>query len=84
MSKTAVSLRPGEWIRVDLLGVVDKLALQSVSIVNGNIMSRCPYPDHDDGTPSFGIRIDDGVFHCYGCNRSGNVVHLIKNLTKCT
>ena len=36
---------------------------------------RCPLPDHDDKTPSFYI-YPPGRFHCYGCDRNGDVVDL--------
>lgn len=31
----------------------------------------CPFPGHDDGTPSFRAR-EDGSYKCYGCNLSGS------------
>jgi DNA primase len=36
---------------------------------------RCPLPDHEDKMPSFYI-YPPGRFHCYGCNRGGDVVDL--------
>jgi DNA primase len=36
---------------------------------------RCPLPDHKDRNPSFYI-YPPGRFHCYGCNRGGDVVDL--------
>jgi DNA primase len=35
----------------------------------------CPFPDHQDGTPSFHV-YPDGRFHCYGCRRHGDVTDL--------
>jgi DNA primase len=35
----------------------------------------CPLPDHDDKYPSFYV-YPPGRFHCYGCNRSGDVIDL--------
>ncbi len=34
---------------------------------------RCPFPDHDDKNPSFAVNIENGVYKCHGCNRTGNV-----------
>ncbi len=34
---------------------------------------RCPFPDHDDKTPSFGVNIRTGAFKCFGCNRKGDL-----------
>jgi hypothetical protein len=36
---------------------------------------RCPLPDHDDRDPSFYI-YPPGRFHCYGCDRGGDVIDL--------
>lgn len=33
------------------------------------IMYKCPFPDHDDSTPSFSVK--RGVWRCFGCNRRG-------------
>jgi DNA primase len=38
-------------------------------------VGRCPLPDHDDHDPSFYI-YPPGRFHCYGCDRGGDVVDL--------
>lgn len=43
-------------------------------------VARCPLPDHQDKTPSFTIYPNDdqgqGRWHCFGCNRGGDVVDL--------
>src|SRR5215212_2725071 len=36
---------------------------------------RCPLPDHDDRNPSFYI-YPPGRWHCYGCDRGGDVIDL--------
>lgn len=43
----------------------------------------CPYPDHEDSSPSFGIllgRNGHEHFNCFGCSRSGNVLQLHKDM----
>jgi hypothetical protein len=35
-------------------------------------MGLCPF--HPDQRPSFSLRISDGVWHCFGCGRSGNAL----------
>jgi len=37
--------------------------------------ARCPFPDHPDHDPSFYI-YPPGRFHCYGCDRGGDVIDL--------
>jgi hypothetical protein len=36
-------------------------------------VGRCPLPDHDDQNASFYI-YPPGQFHCYGCDRDGDVI----------
>lgn len=39
-------------------------------------MIRCPFPDHDDSSPSFSYDDEKQLFHCFGCGRSGDIVNL--------
>jgi hypothetical protein len=39
--------------------------------VHDRVVIRCPFPDHEDRTPSFNIYSDDH-WYCYGCNRGGD------------
>ena len=53
---------------------------------NGNWITRCPYQEnHDDATPSFDIRLADGVFICHACEEKGSFVKLyakVKHVTE--
>lgn len=42
--------------------------------------ARCPFPDHSDGSPSFGLNTKDDRFHCFGCQRSGGSVQFLSSL----
>jgi hypothetical protein len=35
-------------------------------------MGLCPF--HDDHRPSWSLRVTDGVWHCFGCGRSGSAL----------
>ncbi len=38
---------------------------------------RCPFTDHNDGTPSFGYNPGKDLFNCFGCHRAGRSVEFI-------
>ena len=33
----------------------------------------CPFPDHNEKTPSFSVSESKQLYHCFGCKKSGNV-----------
>jgi DNA primase len=40
----------------------------------------CPYPDHQEKTPSFSISPDQGLYYCHGCHRGGDAIKLAMDL----
>ena len=40
----------------------------------------CPYPDHQEKTPSFGVSPDKGFYYCHGCSRGGDTIKLVMDL----
>jgi DNA primase len=40
-----------------------------------NFMGRCPF--HEERTPSFSVSQEKGLYHCFGCGKSGNVFTFI-------
>src|SRR5215216_481503 len=42
------------------------------------LRGRCPFPDHQDDTPSFYVYPDER-FYCFGCSRHGDVTDLWAN-----
>jgi DNA primase len=48
---------------------------------NGWLTATCPFDDHDDMSPSFGIHKEKGIFNCFGCGRNGAFVNLVQQLT---
>ncbi len=33
----------------------------------------CPFPSHNEKTPSFSVSQDRQLYHCFGCGQSGNI-----------
>lgn len=42
----------------------------------GRFKACCPFPDHDDKTPSFSIDTTKGLAWCFGCQRGGDIIKL--------
>jgi len=62
-----------------LLAVIDCRGI-SVKKVGRQYVTNCPLPDHDDRTPSFYIEPERNLWHCFGCNRGGDAIHLVELL----
>jgi DNA primase len=46
-----------------------------------NRTMRCPFPDHDDGNPSFSVNRETGAWLCFGCRRKGgDAIALVRQL----
>ncbi len=43
-----------------------------------NYRGRCPF--HQDKTPSLSVSEEKGLFHCFGCGESGDVIDFIQKL----
>ncbi len=41
--------------------------------VGSRYMGLCPFPSHNEKTPSFSVSPDLQVYHCFGCGQSGNL-----------
>ncbi|BBL78960.1 hypothetical protein RxyAA322_08140 [Rubrobacter xylanophilus] len=40
----------------------------------------CPYPDHQEKTPSFSVSPEKGFYYCFGCSRGGDAIKLVEDL----
>jgi len=45
-----------------------------------DIVCPCPFPAHDDGTPSFIVSEAKNVYHCPGCGQKGTIIDLVMAL----
>lgn len=44
------------------------------------LMGRCPFPDHQEKTPSFSVSEVKQVYHCFGCHKSGNIFSFLRDM----
>ena len=44
----------------------------------GSLKGLCPF--HDERTPSFHVRPQLGLWHCFGCNEGGDVISFVQRI----
>lgn len=61
---------------LDIVDVITRIGGAWFSGPNGRgeYKARCPFPDHEDRHPSFTANSNKGVFHCWTCDRKGDVI----------
>lgn len=40
----------------------------------------CPYPDHQEKTPSFSVSPERNFYYCFGCQKGGDAIKLVMDL----
>jgi len=61
------------------LDIVDIISQYTTLRKSGkNFMGRCPF--HEERTPSFSVSQEKGVYHCFGCGKSGNMFNFIMDI----
>jgi DNA primase len=54
--------------------------IEFVESGNNWLNCSCPFPDHNDRSPSFGYNIESDHFNCFGCGETGNLIHLVQKI----
>jgi DNA primase len=62
----------------DVVG--EQVALRSAGV--GSMKGLCPF--HDEKTPSFHVRPQVGLFHCFGCSEGGDVISFVQKIDHLT
>ena len=58
----------------DASNIVDIIGQYTSLKGNGpRYMALCPFPDHNEKSPSFSISEDRQLYHCFGCGKGGNI-----------
>lgn len=42
-------------------------------------MGLCPFPDHNEKTPSFSVSESKQLYNCFGCKKGGNIITFLKD-----
>ena len=42
------------------------------------LLGLCPFPEHSEKTPSFSVSSSKQLYHCFGCQNSGNIFTYLK------
>ncbi len=56
--------------------VAEHLTLRSAGV--GSMKGLCPF--HDEKTPSFHVRPQVGLWHCFGCGQGGDVISFVQQI----
>lgn len=60
--------------RLDIVDIIDaRIPLRKAG---NSYKARCPF--HDEKTPSFVVSAPKQIFHCFGCQKSGNVITFLQ------
>jgi DNA primase len=63
--------------RVDIVSLFDSFGVALTAKGKG-FAGRCPW--HDDKEPSLSVDREKGLYHCFGCGESGDVVSLVQKV----
>jgi DNA primase len=61
--------------------IVDIIS-QSTSLkpAGSQLTGLCPYPNHQEKTPSFSVSDQKQVYYCFGCKKSGNIFNFLQDI----
>ena len=52
--------------------------IEDYKIRGNELICLCPF--HDEYTPSFNANLENGVYHCFGCDVKGNVITFVAEI----
>lgn len=67
------NFRADKWLE-------DNYGCEFYKSFSGYLNCACPFEDHSDSNPSFGISLEKCIFKCFGCGRSGSFIKMVAEL----
>lgn len=70
-------------VKFDAKELVAAFGLKNASVQGDELTCSCPMTANHkrgDSRPSFGIDLNRGLFNCFACGYSGNIIHLAQDL----
>ncbi|MCP4719787.1 MAG: toprim domain-containing protein, partial [Desulfobacteraceae bacterium] len=58
---------------VDLVAYIEQATGSAFKKNGKGYVCRCPFPDHEDKTPSFIVTPQENLWNCFGCGRGGDI-----------
>lgn len=56
---------------IDMIAIYEQSTGRSIKGSSSRATGICPFPDHQDKTPSFSIYPRTNSYYCFGCQKSG-------------
>ena len=66
--------------RAKITQICKDLGIKKILVVDDELRGRCPFGHHEDYHPSWGINLDSGLSHCFGCGEDANLITLVMHL----
>lgn len=62
----------------DTIGIVSRYT--KLTKKGSRYFGLCPFPDHNEKTPSFTVASDKPLFYCFGCGKKGSILDFIMQI----
>jgi DNA primase len=66
---------------IDMVDLVQKYS--KIKKAGTNFKGLCPFPGHNEKTPSFMVSPAKQIGYCFGCHRGGGPIKFIMDIENC-
>ena len=64
-------------MKINVLALLDDLGIEHTPAGPDNVKIKCINPNHIDSNPSMYLHTEKGMLHCFSCNYTGSLFHLL-------